>query len=278
MSAFKVIKNKYATYEEVQQGLRKAGLEGCDLILGLDCTKSNTWNGKTTFAPYSPNLHALVGDGVLNPYQQVIHIVGRTLEPFDDDNKIPTYLFGDAATKAVKVRSITGDEPCNGFQDVLDHYNREVSAGLQMSGPTSFAPIIKKAINIVRKNKSYHILVIIADGAVTMVEETKKAIIKASKYPLSIIVVGVGDGDLGDGKIGEAWKLMEEFDDGLPKRKFDNFQFVNFHQLMREASQYPELDFVVEAMQEVPEQYQTIKKLRLLEKMVKRSKKRKNKS
>jgi hypothetical protein len=273
-STFKAIKDQYATYEEVQKALRKAGLEGCDLILGLDATKSNTWNGRLTFKPYSENLHALIGDNVWNPYQQVIHIVGRTLEPFDDDNQIPTYIFGDASTKAVKVRSITETgAPCDGFRDVLSNYNR-FATEVRMSGPTSFAPMIKKAIEIVKENKSYHILVIIADGAVTCVDETREAIIKASKYPLSIIVVGVGDGNLGDGEMGAAWKIMEEFDDGLPARTFDNFQFVNFHQLMMERSDNPELDFVVAALQEVPQQFKTIQKLGLTEKMIKREKRR----
>lgn len=43
---FATIVDKYETIEEVQEHLRRAGLESSNLILGIDYTKSNEYNGR----------------------------------------------------------------------------------------------------------------------------------------------------------------------------------------------------------------------------------------
>lgn len=39
----------YESLDEVKEALHKNGLETCQLLVGIDFTKSNTWNGKRTF-------------------------------------------------------------------------------------------------------------------------------------------------------------------------------------------------------------------------------------
>ena len=206
-NSFVAIADKYTTLEQVQAGLRKAGLESSNLIIGVDFTKSNQWTGKDTFGGQC--LHSLTAGG-MNPYQRVIDVIARTLEPFDDDKLIPAYGFGDVTTTDKSVFPFFQDErPCNGVAEVLARYS-ELVPHVQMSGPTSFAPLINKAIDIVQQTHQYHILVIIADGQVTNVDTTAQAVIRATNYPLSIIMVGVGDGP---------WDTMEEFDDHLEARR-----------------------------------------------------------
>lgn len=46
---------------------------------------------------------------------------------------------------------------CNGFTEVLERYN-EITPVTILSGPTSFAPIIREAIKIVKDQKSVRII------------------------------------------------------------------------------------------------------------------------
>eukprot|EP00698_Gefionella_okellyi_P002938 TRINITY_DN12780_c0_g1_i1.p1 TRINITY_DN12780_c0_g1~~TRINITY_DN12780_c0_g1_i1.p1 ORF type:complete len:298 (-),score=53.22 TRINITY_DN12780_c0_g1_i1:59-952(-) len=248
-----IIGDHFRCLEDVQEGLRKAGLESSNLIIGVDFTKSNLTNGAKTFMGRS--LHYFDPSGsIQNPYEQVIDVVGRTLEPFDDDKLIPTFGFGDVTTADRAVFPFYDGRICYTFKEVLQRY-RELVPNIQLSGPTSFAPVINAAVDIVQRTGQYHILVIIADGQVVQVKQTEDAIVRASNFPLSIIMVGVGDGP---------WDMMKEFDDGLPARVFDNFQFVNFHEVVEKAEGLPDVVFATNALMEIPEQFAEIRRLGLL--------------
>ncbi|KAK7364835.1 hypothetical protein VNO80_13579 [Phaseolus coccineus] len=260
------IEDNYNSIDEVTEALARAGLESSNLIMGIDCTKSNEWTGKHSFNRKS--LHH-IGNGP-NPYEQAISIIGKTLAAFDEDNLIPCFGFGDASTHDQDVFSFYPDERfCNGFEEVLGRY-REIVPNIRLAGPTSFAPIVEMAMTIVEQSGGqYHVLVIIADGQVTrsidtehgrlspQEQKTVDAIVEASKFPLSIILVGVGDGP---------WDMMKEFDDNIPSRAFDNFQFVNFTEIMSKniPPSRKEAAFALAALMEIPSQYKAAIELNLL--------------
>ncbi|KAG2522771.1 hypothetical protein JM16_004487 [Phytophthora kernoviae] len=216
-------------------------LESSNLIVGVDFTESNTWTGKKSFGGRC--LHYIDRTGTTqNPYQSVIAAIGRTLEAFDDDNIIPAFGFGDFTTKGENAFPFVGRPGCRGFDEVLKRYNL-IAPTVRLWGPTSFAPVIREAIQAVKADPGYHILVIIADGQVNEPQATRQAIVEASKYPISIIMIGVGDGP---------WEMMEEFDDKLPTRRFDNFQFVEYNQVLKRNMKNPEAGFAMQALMEIP--------------------------
>lgn len=257
------IDDNFSSLDEVISALRDAGLESSNLILGVDFTKSNEWTGKYSFNRKS--LHAI--GSTPNPYEQAISIIGRTLSPFDEDNLIPCFGFGDASTHDKNVFSFFLEHRyCHGFEEVLGRY-RDIVPHLNLSGPTSFAPIIDAAIDIVEKSSGqYHVLVIVADGQVTRNPDTPhgrlsqqeqatiNSIVAASRFPLSIILVGVGDGP---------WDAMHQFDDNIPHRAFDNFQFVDFTKIMSENKDVSkkETAFALAALMEIPLQYKATQSL-----------------
>lgn len=70
-----------------------------------------------------------------------------------------------------------------------------------MSGPTYFAKILSVVLDYMKANiqlPMYHILLILTDGVIHDMNQTKDLIVECSKYPLSIIIVGIGKQDFTD--------------------------------------------------------------------------------
>ncbi|RLN53854.1 hypothetical protein BBJ28_00014999 [Nothophytophthora sp. Chile5] len=188
---------------------------------------------------------------------------------FDDDYVIPAFGFGGNRSKAVAERCFPFVEGrgCEEFDEILQRYH-EIASTMELSAPASFAPVIREAIEIVKKDRCYHILIIIANGHIDEPAMTRDAIVEASNYPIctcialdvrvlfvvltftspflicvAIVMIGVGDGP---------WDLMKEFDDQLPARRFDNFQFVNYNTIPNGMRNNPDGGFAMQALMEIP--------------------------
>lgn len=246
--------------------------EECCIVQIINTYNFKRYSGKKSWDPVR-SMHDTRA-GRQNPYQRVIGVIGRTLEVFDDDKLIPCFGFGDSLTKGQRCFPFWPDgRSAYGFQEALERYG-EIASNIVLSGPTNFAPVINEAVQICKKTREYHILVIVCDGQVTSVAETRAAIVEAvgfiviavpppfffackgnphsndrllfiqAKVALSIVIIGVGDGP---------WDEMHVLDDGLDERRIDNVQFVDSTKHNNDAS------FALAALMEIPPQFKAYK-------------------
>ena len=97
----------------------------------------------------------------------VLTVLGRTLAPFDAEESIATFGFGDFVSQGRGLISFdaTG-APLVGVDNVVAAYD-QVLRKAHLSGPANFAPAINKAVQLVNVSGGrYHVLAILAVGPV----------------------------------------------------------------------------------------------------------------
>lgn len=122
------------------------------------------------------------------------------------------------------------DEPeIRGIDGILNTYKKNLR-GIYMAGPTFFSSVMDVFMDFAlegRDLKTYFVLLILTDGEIHDMVETKRMIVETSRLPCSVIIVGVG---------GEDFEMMHELDsddkilksDKNIKAKRDIVQFVRF--------------------------------------------------
>lgn len=145
---------------------------------------------------------------------------------------------------------------CNGIEEILTHYRNQLKC-VELYGPTNFAPVIHDTISIAsqyQNGKHYFVLLIITDGVISDMHLTKHAIIEASKLPISIIIVGVGD---------DNFQAMEELDSDDVRLSVDGsfverdiVQFVPLNKYLSKDGEHirSQYDLAEEVLAEIPEQ------------------------
>uniref|UniRef100_A0AAZ3PSH8 C2 domain-containing protein n=1 Tax=Oncorhynchus tshawytscha TaxID=74940 RepID=A0AAZ3PSH8_ONCTS len=174
----------------------------------------------------------------MNAYAMALKAVGEIIQDYDSDKMFPALGFGAKLPPDGQVSHefpLNGniENPyCNGMEGILEAYHQSLKT-VQLYGPTNFAPVVNhvaKYAVAVQDGSQYFVLLIITDGVISDMAQTKEAIVNAAKLPMSIIIVGVGqaefdamvelDGD--DIRISSRGKLAER----------DIVQFVPFRDYM----------------------------------------------
>uniref|UniRef100_A0A452R3F2 Copine 1 n=1 Tax=Ursus americanus TaxID=9643 RepID=A0A452R3F2_URSAM len=201
---------------ETQYSFLDYVMGGCQInfTVGIDFTGSNG-------DPSSPDsLHYLSPTGV-NEYLTALWSVGSVIQDYDSDKLFPAFGFGAQVPPDWQVShefalNFNPSNPyCTGIQGIVDAY-RQALPQVRLYGPTNFAPIINHVAGLAtqaahqKTASQYFVLLLLTDGAVTDVEATCEAVVRASHLPMSVIIVGVGGAD---------FEAMEQLDaDGGPLR------------------------------------------------------------
>jgi len=200
---------KRHTFVEYLQG----GME-MNFDIGIDFTQSNG-NPNEPFSLH----HTSDRLGHVNEYAIAIKAVGEIVQDYDTDKMFPVYGFGARLPPTRRIShnfnvNFTNDPNCHKIEGVLDAYQRCIRS-VELWGPTNFAPIIKAVSDTALSDLSgqqYWVLLMITDGIISDMDQTKRVIVEAADRPMSIIIIGVGGAD---------FSAMEELDGDDVRLSYD---------------------------------------------------------
>ncbi|XP_060537528.1 copine-2 isoform X1 [Pantherophis guttatus] len=240
-------------------------LGGCQLMftVGIDFTASNG-------NPRDPtSLHYINPMGT-NEYLSAIWAVGQIIQDYDTDKMFPALGFGAQLPPDWKVShefaiNFNPTNPfCLGVEGIVQAYS-SCLPHIRFYGPTNFSPIINHVARFaaqatqqesasVRKPQNcrpnqYFILLIITDGVISDMDETRHAVVQASRLPMSIIIIGVGNADFAAMEFLDADNRMLRSYTGEEAVR-DIVQFVPF----REFRNAPKETLAKAVLAELPQQ------------------------
>jgi hypothetical protein len=213
-----------------------------------------------------------------NDYEKAIFAVGSILAKYDSDQRFPVWGFGAKYNNVVRHCFQCGTEvEVEGVQGIMDAYRGVFRTPLTMSYPTKFTEVISTAASYARHEQvrntrkewlgqesisynlshfccrssqevaseegklSYTILLVLTAGNVEDVKETKQHLISASKDPLSVVIVGIGEADFA------GMEFLDNFESGMEDGR-DITKFVRFND-------YKSYNALTEAvLDEIPDQ------------------------
>ncbi|XP_055786875.1 copine-9-like [Salvelinus fontinalis] len=136
----------------------------------------------------------------MNAYAMALKAVGEIIQDYDSDKLFPAYGFGAKLPPDGKISHafpLSGDNEtpnCVGIEGVLEAYFQSLRT-VQLYGPTNFSPVINqvaRSAQDVTDGSQYFVLLMITDGVISDMVQTKEAVVNAAALPMSIIIVGVG--------------------------------------------------------------------------------------
>uniref|UniRef100_A0A8C9T8T7 Copine 5 n=1 Tax=Scleropages formosus TaxID=113540 RepID=A0A8C9T8T7_SCLFO len=196
----------------------------------------------------------------MNAYAMALKAVGEIIQDYDSDKMFPALGFGAKLPPDGRVSHefpLNGnvDNPyCNGMEGILEAYHQSLKT-VQLYGPTNFAPVVNhvaRYAEAVQDGSQYFVLLIITDGVISDMAQTKEAIVNVSVVLLGPMVELDGD----EIRISSRGKLAER----------DIVQFVPFRDYMDRTGNHvlSMARLAKDVLAEIPEQFISYMKSRAI--------------
>ncbi|XP_074917448.1 copine-6 [Chelonoidis abingdonii] len=192
--------------------------------------------------PHSEHSLHFINPKEPNEYLKALSAVGEICQDYDSDKKFPAFGFGARIPPNYEVShdfaiNFDPDNPeCERISGVIEAYKRCLPQ-IQLYGPTNLAPIINRVLAPASEEEGsgppmrYRVLLVLTDGVLSDMPATREAIARASRLPVSIIIVGVGNTDFSD------MRALDEEDgtqeSGGERAVRDIVQFVPFREFKK---------------------------------------------
>ncbi|XP_058623113.1 copine-8 isoform X6 [Onychostoma macrolepis] len=163
-------------------------------------SRLRSWTTSKEGNPSQPTSLHYMSPYHLNAYALALRAVGEIIQDYDSDKLFPALGFGAKLPPDGRVSHefpLNGNPEnpyCSGIEGVLEAYYQSLKS-VRLYGPTYFSPVINhvaRYASLVKDGSEYFILLIISDGVISDMAQTKESIVNASSLPMSIIIVGVG--------------------------------------------------------------------------------------
>ncbi|XP_050812169.1 copine-8 isoform X5 [Gopherus flavomarginatus] len=167
-----------------------------NFTVAIDFTASNGNPSQSTSLHY-------MNPYQLNAYAMALKAVGEIIQDYDSDKMFPALGFGAKippdghVSHEFPLNGNTDNPYCSGIEGILEAYHKSLKT-VQLYGPTNFAPVVNHVARYAtteQDGSQYFVLLIITDGVISDMAQTKEAIVNAAKLPMSIIIVGVGQAE-----------------------------------------------------------------------------------
>ncbi|XP_070585228.1 copine-6 isoform X2 [Erythrolamprus reginae] len=248
-------------YQEKKKNYKNSGyvvLTQCKVA--IDFTASNG-------DPRSEHSLHFINPREPNEYLKTLSSVGEICQDYDSDKRFkrfPAFGFGARIPPDFEVThdfaiNFDPDNPeCEKILGVIEAYKRCLPQ-IELYGPTNVAPIINKVAGpAAEEEKSgmptkYRVLLILTDGVVSDMPEACDAVVRASRLPLSIIIVGIGNADFSDMRELNGDRGMLETEEGRAVR--DIVQFVPVREFKKSGHNALAKTVLAEVPRQVVEYY-----------------------